>query len=140
MSEVLPIQKASFRGIYENVGGIFTPKPLEWTIFDSEFSSPIDFEFTNKRGLTFVLLKINSFSLWVCQISVPKVITDIPFDLFMQQTNTYIVQNPPILNKGRNIIGPFSGSFDTNELVQGQLSGDFPSPYDTVSIAVVRLP
>lgn len=141
MATTLPVQKASFRGLYETVGGIFTPKPLEWTLADYDLLiyDP-NFEFRNTRGLTFVLIKINYSPVsWILGLRVFKTIDDIPINLELGGV-TIVISSLP--GQKQNIIGPFSYVFDANEIVQFSLrrSGIPMLPNESLSLAVISLP
>lgn len=137
MPEIIPVQTASFRGVYETIGGVFTPKALEWTVFDDTIGEVIEIEFLNQRGLTFLLIKHDCIANWTLQLIPTKTVPDTPFYLDFEAFNVSI---PATVGQKQNVIGPFSGSFDTNGYIQGLLIGEFSSPFETVSIAAIRLP
>jgi hypothetical protein len=139
MEYTFPVQKASFRGIYEMVNGIFTPKSLDWFVLtDEDLENSVNFYFENKRGLTFMIVKHNCLERWILQIQSTKKIVDNPFDLGLVGTSVYISQ---LSNKKQNIFGPFSGSFDIDGIISGILI--YPGtmmPGESMSAAVVCLP
>lgn len=139
MQVTFPVQKASFRGIYEMIGGVFTPKSLDWFVLtDEEYESFVEFQFENTRGLTFMIVKHNCSQQWTFQMQAVKTIPDNPFDLGLVGMNVYI---PLFGNQKQEIIGPFSGSFDVNGVASGLLmyNGNM-EPNTKLFVAVVALP
>jgi hypothetical protein len=139
MEVTFPVQKASFRGIYEMVNGVFTPKSLDWFVLtDEEVENTVNFQFENKRGLTLMIVKHNCAFNWICQVLTPKEIVDNPFNLLLGGISANIAYQ---VNEKQNIIGPFSGSFDLNGITQGELHyNDTMMPGEIMSAAVVCLP
>jgi hypothetical protein len=139
MEYTFPVQKASFRGIYEMVNGIFTPKSLDWFVLtDEDLENSVNFYFENKRGLTFMIIKHTCIDSWTLQIPSTKKIVDNPFDLGLVGVSLYI---PHVGLNNQNIIGPFSGSFDIDGIISGILT--YPgtmAPGESLSVAVVSLP
>jgi hypothetical protein len=121
------------------VNGVFTPKSLNWFVLTADDAeNVVNFQFENKRGLTFMFIKHTCTEFWTLRIPTTKTIVDNPFDLSLSEGGAFIHS---LANKKQNIIGPFSGSFDNNGIVSGDLSHDgMMIPGTKLFVAVVSIP
>jgi hypothetical protein len=128
MDLLLPVQKASFQGIYELMEGVFVPKALEWVTIEDVTQCA----FENQRGLTFVMAKSNIAGRAAYILNTTKQLTDSPFNLEVSDVLQIIYANMT------NIIGPFSNTFSNIHLVHFNIV-KIDDPIN-VSLAVVQLP